>query len=123
LLVALREGGDVRAVLGGALVSLVDGTCGTSAAGCMLVNAATERAAHDEQVRRRVAAAFEALEDAIVEALDRAEQAGVLPAAGDHRVRARLLTTVIQGLRVVAAVNPDPRPLRETIDAALATLG
>lgn len=122
LLVALREAGDVRAVLRSALVSLVDGSCGPVAAGCLLVNAATERAGHDEDVRRRVAAAFEALEDALVEALDLAAADGVPTVGRDHRSVARLLCTTIQGLRVVAAVNPDPRPLLDTIDTALTVL-
>jgi TetR/AcrR family transcriptional regulator, transcriptional repressor for nem operon len=122
LLEALRGGGDIRQVLRAALVSLIDGSCGPVESGCLLVNAATERSGQDQRVRRRVAAAFEALEDALVEALDRAAEAGALPAGRDHRAQARLITTVIQGLRVVAAVNDDPRMLRDTIDTALAVL-
>jgi TetR/AcrR family transcriptional regulator, transcriptional repressor for nem operon len=122
LLHALAEGGDVRAVLRTALVSLVDGTCGDPSMGCLLVNAATERAGQDEEVRRRVAAAFLALEDAVVEALDVAVTAGTLATGRDHRSLARLLCTTVQGLRVVAAANPDPRPLHDTIDTALSVL-
>lgn len=121
LLVALEEGSDLRAVLRSALVALVDGSCGPASHGCMLVNAATERAPHDEEVRSRVAAAFRALENALVEALDVAH-----PPSGSHhrshRSVARLLCTTIQGLRLTAAVNPDPNALLDTIDTALAVL-
>jgi TetR/AcrR family transcriptional regulator, transcriptional repressor for nem operon len=122
LLDTLREGGDVRAVLRTTLLSLVDGTCGSPAMGCLLVNAATERASHDDEVRRRVAAAFEALEDAVVEALDTAAAAGRMRTSRDHRSVARLLCTTMQGLRVIAAADPDPRALRDTIDTALTVL-
>lgn len=122
LLAALAEGSDVRAVLRAALVALVDGSCGAPSTGCLLVNAATERAGHDDEVRRRVAAAFLALEDALVEALDAAADAGTLVTSRDHRSLARLLCTTVQGLRVVAAANPDPRALRDTIDTALSVL-
>lgn len=122
MLQALSDGDDVVTVLRSSLLSLVDGSCGPLSSGCLLVNAATERAAHDGQVRRRVADAFEALEDAVVEALGRAAEAGALPAGRDHRAEAGLLVTVIQGLRVVASVDPDPIALHRTIDAALATL-
>jgi TetR/AcrR family transcriptional repressor of nem operon len=122
LLDALRAGGDVRAVLRSALLSLVDGSCGPPERGCLLVNAATERGGHDEEVRRRVAAAFQALEDALVEALDVAAAAGTLHAGRDHRSLARLLCATIQGLRVVAAAGTDPRALGDTVDTALSVL-
>ncbi len=122
LLTALAAGGDVRAVLREALVSLVDGRCGDPTWGCLLVNAATERAGHDEEVRRRVAAAFLALEDALVEALDAAASTGTLRTGRDHRSLARLLCTTVQGLRVVAAADPDPHALQDTIDTALSVL-
>lgn len=122
LLDALAAEGDVRAVLRAAMVSLVDGSCADPAWGCLLVNAATERAAQDEEVRRRVATAFQALEDALVEALDAAADAGTLTASRDHRSLARLLCTTVQGLRVVAAADPDPRALHDTIDTVLSVL-
>lgn len=132
LLEVLRAGGSggregaggwhVRAVLRAAMVSLVDGSCGDVADGCLLVNAATERAPHDEEVRRRVAAAFQALEDAVTEALSTAVDDGAVSLVLDPRAFARSLTTTIQGLRVVAAVNPDRRALLEIIDTALAPL-
>jgi TetR/AcrR family transcriptional regulator, transcriptional repressor for nem operon len=86
-------------------------------AGCMIVHAIGERSQHDPAVRDDVAAALEALEDAIFAALLHASDA---PTSGHQpRAVARYLVVVIEGLRVVGNVRPSRDVLSDAVDVAL----
>ena len=90
--------------------------------GCMIVNAATERLPGDAAVGRRVEAAWNALETALVSALLRARAHGELAPDRDPRALARFILVLLQGMRVVAKGGPDPDRLRDAADQALALL-
>lgn len=91
--------------------------------GCLLVNAAMELVPRDPETARRVAAAFDALEDALCAAIARGQVSGELPAERDPRALASFLLTTIQGLRVVGKTTPTSDRLRDSIEGAMVVLG
>ncbi|MEW2548167.1 TetR/AcrR family transcriptional regulator [Streptomyces sp. NPDC047002] len=123
-LVALLDGCvGVRAVIREVLVGVVDATVrdGDREA-CLVIAAATELAHREPAVRDRLRRTVKSLEEALSELVARGQAAGEIPAARSAAATARLLVTVIQGLRVVGAVRPDRAALMETVDSALACL-
>lgn len=99
-----------------------ESACDAKRRGCMIVNAATERLPGDAAVERRIEAAWNALETALVSALIRARAQGELPPDRDPRALARFILVLLQGMRVVAKGSPDPDRLRDAADQALALL-
>ncbi|MCM3883190.1 TetR/AcrR family transcriptional regulator [Frankia sp. R82] len=69
--------------------------------GCLVVNAAVERLAADEQACRRVETSWTTLEVALMSALERARLQGELNPEADPRSLASFLLVVLQGIRVV----------------------
>lgn len=90
--------------------------------GCMVVNAATERAPHDPAVARQVEASWQTLELALTSALLRAKAQGELREDADAARIARLLLVVLQGLRVVGKGGWDERKIRDAAAGALALI-
>jgi TetR/AcrR family transcriptional repressor of nem operon len=90
--------------------------------GCMLGNTATELAASDPAAHGIVRRAFAELEAAIAAALEHAQRAGEIAPGIVCTAHAQLLVALMQGLHVLARVEPDPQRLRDVIDAALAPL-
>jgi TetR/AcrR family transcriptional repressor of nem operon len=89
--------------------------------GCMLGNTATELAG-DPAAAAIVREAFAELEAAIASALARAQSEGEVAGEIKPAAQARALVATMQGLHVLARVEPSPRRLREAADAALAPL-
>jgi len=96
--------------------------CDEHRRGCMVVNAAVEVMARDQQAARRVEASWDILETALASALMRAGAQGEIPAEKDPRALARFLLVVLQGMRVLGRAHPDPGRLRDAAAQALSIL-
>ncbi|MGS2641156.1 TetR family transcriptional regulator [Streptosporangium sp. LJ11] len=119
----LRSGTPARELIRDILVDLVetilrDGREQT----CLIVSAATERLCHDPEVSARVGATTSLLEDELTEAIRAAQNRGEPVGVRDPRDSARFLMTLIHGLRVTGAINPDRRYLMSVVEAALGCL-
>jgi TetR/AcrR family transcriptional regulator, transcriptional repressor for nem operon len=119
----LRSGAPARELIRDILVDLVetilrDGHEQT----CLIVGATTERLCHDPEVAARVRATTSLLEDELTEAITAAQTRGEPIGIRDPRDSARFLMTVIHGLRVTGAINPDRRYLMSVVEAALGCL-
>jgi TetR/AcrR family transcriptional repressor of nem operon len=90
--------------------------------GCLIHNCAVELAHRDAVVRRAAARALRRLEDAYRAAIERGQLAGELSPAIDARAVARYLVAGLNGLHVLARVEPDPRALRPVIDVIASAL-
>jgi len=90
--------------------------------GCMLGNTAAELLPHDDTARQVISTAFGALEGAIEQALAIARHNGEIRQDIDCGAQARLLVALMQGLHIVARVEPDPHRFDDVVHAALAPL-
>jgi TetR/AcrR family transcriptional repressor of nem operon len=97
--------------------------CAEGRFGCFLVNATSELAANDDEVRAFVERSFLRMENAYYDALVRAQRHGALAADKDPRVLARFLFTTVVGLRVVGKTRPDQRMLGDVAETIVACLG
>jgi len=86
--------------------------------GCLLVNSTTECAAHDPAAAECARRAFDRMETAFAQALQRAQRQDEIAKTIDPAAAAALLLTVLNGLQVVGKVRPDPQRLALAIDAA-----
>ncbi|SHF38326.1 TetR/AcrR family transcriptional regulator [Streptoalloteichus hindustanus] len=90
--------------------------------GCLVVNAAVERSPVDALVARRVASSWDTLEVAMTTALVRARAQGELAADSEPRALARLLLTLLQGIRVLARGASSAERLRDATTQAFRLL-
>lgn len=90
--------------------------------GCFVVNTAIELAPHDRSAARAVQRAWDQMETAFTAALVRASAQGELAEGKDPYAIARLLLTVLQGVRVLAKGGPDPVRIRDSAEQALSLL-
>ena len=90
--------------------------------GCLITNSAVELSTRDGQVEERLRAGVSRLEDAFYRLLRRAEGEGSLPPGRDLRALARFLAGVVQGLRVMARLDPQEDRLRDVVETSLATV-
>lgn len=90
--------------------------------GCFMTNSAADLAARDPDVRGILVDAYTRIEDTFARALRRARRSGALPPDRDPRAIARFLVTFIQGLRVIGTTRPNPKRLRDDVEAALRCL-
>ncbi len=88
--------------------------------GCLMVNAAMERA-DDPATQRRVRAAMEGFESQFRLLLETARAEGELD--GDPARLARFLVTALQGVRVIAKATRDERTVEDAVEVALGTVG
>ncbi len=87
--------------------------------GCLLVATAMELAAHDAEVERRISGYFKTMEAKLAAALLRAKAAGELADGVEPATAARLLASVVAGLRVMGKTVPDRATTQVTVDALL----
>lgn len=121
-LVARLESADaVRPALRAVLTAMVEADLCDPDQGCMLVNAATERA-DDPRTSEQVSATLRLVESTIAGALERAKARGELSADKNPVELARLLTTFIQGLRVMGKARAGREFLESAITAAMRSL-
>ena len=90
--------------------------------GCLITNTAVELAAQDPDVSSRIQDGLRRVEASFYRALVRAKDMGDLGYQGDLRQLAQFLTSSLQGLRVMAKVNPDPMVLQGVATVMLGTL-
>ncbi|MEU6840427.1 helix-turn-helix domain-containing protein [Streptomyces sp. NPDC046716] len=117
----LRADGDIRATVRELLLALAAADLADPEQGCLLVNAATERAGHPATVDR-VRAAMDAVEHLLADALRRARARGELRAVHDPAELARFLTTFVQGLRVMGNARAGREFLESAVSGALRVL-
>lgn len=96
--------------------------CARDSSGCLLANAAMERAAVDAAAARCVADNRRRLEGALHAALLRGRADGSLRARRDARASARFLFAAVLGLRALAKAGGAPAQLREIAEIALAAV-
>lgn len=90
--------------------------------GCMVVAATAERVPSDAETTRQVTEQFGAIVEVLRLALRRGQALGQLDPDLDPAATAEMLLALVQGLRVVGKVRPDPARLAAAVDAALGPL-
>jgi TetR/AcrR family transcriptional repressor of nem operon len=90
--------------------------------GCLMTNATVEVAPHDGEAAQQSRAYLERMNTAFHAVLMRARARGEIGARQSLNDYARYLTTVVQGLAVVAKVSRDPRELQGIVKAILGGL-
>lgn len=91
-------------------VTRTDGAAGKR--GCLVVASAMELAARDQEVSRRIAHFFAAMEVRLVKALKRAQDEGVLAGHVNPAASAHMLVCFMEGLRVVRKAGSGPDKAR-----------
>lgn len=117
----MRAGGDIRTSLRRVLLTMVAADVADPELGCLLVGAATERAAH-EGTAEQVRAAMTAMESVLTEALRRARVRGELGDRLSPVETARFLTTFVQGVHVMGQAHADRAFLESAVAVALTVL-
>lgn len=118
---ALQEPGPVLPRLRQTLHDIAAAAATDHPRGCMLGNTVTELS-DDPTASAIVRDAFAELERSIAQALARAQREGEVTPEAEPDSCARMLVALMQGLHVLARVEPDPAPLRSAVDTALAPL-
>ena len=90
--------------------------------GCFLVNVTTELAPHDAQAQALVCGNQQFLEDLLTGILLRGQERGEVRSTATPQAQARLLISVLNGMRVMAKANPDPQILRDVVNTAMLAL-
>ncbi|MFE0462070.1 TetR/AcrR family transcriptional regulator [Kitasatospora sp. NPDC058965] len=90
--------------------------------GCLLVNAAIEDAAEDDEAAAVVRGHHARLERCMAAALGNAVRRGEVRADLDPGLAAKMLLASCQGLMVIGKANPDGVVLRAVVDGAFAAL-
>ncbi len=99
-----------------------DAVSETTRRGCMMVNAATERASRDPDVCKLTATAEAEKERMFAELIRKAQESGEVSADRDPEGLAKALYNTVLGLRVRATRNPSEDDLEPIVTAALAWL-
>jgi TetR/AcrR family transcriptional repressor of nem operon len=122
----LRELFDGHLPIREALAQLLEGICGAPrddlVDGCLLLNAALERAPDDAELAALLRDNQRSVERILRDAIARSIDAGELPANHDAAALARFFVTQVQGLRGTAKADPDRAALRRTAALALRVL-
>jgi TetR/AcrR family transcriptional repressor of nem operon len=90
--------------------------------GCMSCNEAVELGPDDAEVRKLVAADFQAVEDLFADAIQRGQRDGSIRNHESSRALARFLTVNLQGLQVMARARVDASRLTDNVKVMLSTL-
>jgi TetR/AcrR family transcriptional repressor of nem operon len=83
--------------------------------GCMNCNEAVELGPDDAEVRKLVAADFQAVEDLFCDAIQRGQRDGSIRNQENARTLARFLTVNLQGLQVMARARGDARRITDNV--------
>lgn len=124
--------GNLKAMLAGAgtplqrvrelFMHLIGDICRKDSHGCMLVNALLETPADDQELRKRIAKMFPALELAIKDVLVEAAACGELEPGKDPAIQAKLLVNNIYGLQVYRKLQPKGPAMREMVEHLISSL-
>lgn len=90
--------------------------------GCFITNTAVERSPHDEDCSARVRTYFSEVEKNIQTLIARGQEEGDITSSRAPETLAAFFIGVMQGIRVVAKVNPEEACLRPLVEVALASL-
>lgn len=90
--------------------------------GCFITNTAAELGPHDDTAARCVERNWEHMETLLHSALVRAQAQGELPEDRDPLALARMLLTLMQGLRVIGKASKDAARMRDATEQALSLL-
>jgi TetR/AcrR family transcriptional repressor of nem operon len=90
--------------------------------GCMSCNEAVELGPDDAEVRKLVAADFQAVEDVFAGTIQRGQRDGSIRSQESARTLARFLTVNLQGLQVMARARVDASRSTDNVKVMLATL-
>ena len=90
--------------------------------GCFITNVAVELCSHDSETATCIRKSLQRVEKAFEHALRNAQRQGDISPESDPVALARFLTCTIQGLRVMAKVNPDQQALSQMTATALSVL-
>ncbi|MEU7941412.1 TetR/AcrR family transcriptional regulator [Microbispora bryophytorum] len=121
LIEMLDRAEQVRPAIRAALLELAEADLADPELGCLLVNAATERSAHQDTVQQ-VSRTMGRIESALAGALERAQARGDIAADKKPRELAQFLTTFLQGLRVMGKARADRAFLNNAVEVALGAL-
>lgn len=105
----------ILAVFQGAVDAVVNGG---SRDGCLLVNTAVERSAHDEEIEGIIARSFKEIQTFFRDMLRKAQTAGEIPETVDCCERADALLALLLGLRVLVRSRPERGLLRSVFRQA-----
>jgi TetR/AcrR family transcriptional repressor of nem operon len=90
--------------------------------GCLAANTVGELLPGDNDVAQAVMDVLSDVEDGFLQGLRAAVRQGEIAGTLDLRAWAATLVLLVQGLQVVAKVDPDPRRLERAVDAVLLSL-
>ncbi len=90
--------------------------------GCFMVNTTTELANRDEEVFGVVVDNERSVRGLLTELIEKGKQSGEFAPDKDPELVATYLFTLIQGLRLMAATNPNRHLLRGTMEVAISAL-
>jgi TetR/AcrR family transcriptional regulator, transcriptional repressor for nem operon len=104
-------------------VDIVNGPPERLRRGCLLINSAVQLGTTDPDAAALIRRAFARVERCIRDRLVEARDAGDTADGLDPTARARLLMTVLQGLRVMGRVGTEVTAMRDAVEAALEGIG
>lgn len=111
------------ALMAGIFSSIIDQAVqGSSRRGCLLTNTAVELSPHDDAVAEKIKRELSTLESGMTKRIERAQARGEVTEDVDPSSLARAMINTIQGLRVIAKVNPDREVLSDIAGMALRQL-
>ena len=90
--------------------------------GCLMTNSAIEMAPRDPDCAERLRDGLARVEDAFYHLVRRAQSRGEIAQARDARALARFLLGLVQGLRVLARLDPQEDRLRDLVETGLSAL-
>lgn len=90
--------------------------------GCLLTNSAVELGMDDPEVASFIRRAFQRVEQALCDRLVEAQGKNQLATGVHPKTLARLLVTVLQGIRVMSRVGVDRETMRDAVAGALAAI-
>ncbi|MEM9212851.1 MAG: TetR/AcrR family transcriptional regulator [Cyanobacteria bacterium P01_F01_bin.150] len=90
--------------------------------GCFVTNVAVELCSHDEEASTCIQKSLKRVEHAFAHALRNAQRLGDIAPDADVDALATFLTCTMQGIRVMAKVDPCPQRLESIITSALSVI-
>ncbi|MFN7085296.1 MAG: TetR/AcrR family transcriptional regulator [Burkholderiales bacterium] len=119
----LRSGRPAARAVRQFFTTLIEAPAQRARKGCLLTNSAVEFGVSDEEVRRLIRAALRRVEQALRERLEEARAEGDLAGDVEPRALARLLVTLLQGVRVMLKSGVERAIVRDALLTALKPLG